>query len=49
MTATTKIDFVLGNLENIPTNHNPAFAPVIDPTLATGVEAIATAALNDLA
>jgi amidohydrolase len=35
--------------DDIPTNHNPAFAPVIDPTLATGVEAITAAALNDLA
>jgi amidohydrolase len=35
--------------DDIPTNHNPAFAPVIDPTLATGVEAITTAAVNNLA
>jgi hippurate hydrolase len=35
--------------DDIPTNHNPAFAPVIDPTLATGVQAITVAALNDLA
>lgn len=34
--------------DDIPTNHNPAFAPVIDPTLATGVQAIAAAALDDL-
>jgi amidohydrolase len=35
--------------DDIPTNHNPRFAPVIDPTLATGVQAITTAALDDLA
>jgi hippurate hydrolase len=34
--------------DDIPTNHNPRFAPVIDPTLATGVQAIAVAALDDL-
>jgi hippurate hydrolase len=34
--------------DDIPTNHNPAFAPVIDPTLATGVEAITVAALDHL-
>ena len=28
----------------IPTNHNPRFAPVIDPTLQTGVEAMVVAA-----
>src|SRR3954470_4046917 len=26
--------------DDIPTNHNPKFAPVIDPTLATGVQAL---------
>jgi amidohydrolase len=35
--------------DDIPTNHNPTFAPVIDPTLETGVQAITTAALNELA
>ncbi|HET6548142.1 MAG TPA: amidohydrolase [Solirubrobacter sp.] len=35
--------------DDIPTNHNPAFAPVIDPTLATGVQAMIAAALGDLA
>ena len=32
--------------DDIPTNHNPAFAPVIDPTLATGVQAVTAAALD---
>jgi amidohydrolase len=35
--------------DDIPTNHNPAFAPVIDPTLETGVQTITTAALDGLA
>jgi hippurate hydrolase len=34
-----------GQLATIPTNHNPHFAPVIHPTLETGVRAMATAAL----
>ena len=33
-----------GKLNEIPTNHNPAFAPVIHPTLETGVEALVVAA-----
>jgi amidohydrolase len=35
--------------QDIPTNHNPAFAPVIEPTLQTGVQAMTTAALDALA
>jgi hippurate hydrolase len=35
--------------QDIPTNHNPAFAPVIHPTLETGVQAITVAALGALA
>jgi amidohydrolase len=31
-------------LDDIPTNHNPRFAPVIHPTLETGVETLVTAA-----
>jgi amidohydrolase len=31
-------------LNELPTNHNPRFAPVIDPTLRTGVEAMVLAA-----
>ncbi|MET7302317.1 amidohydrolase [Embleya sp. NPDC005575] len=34
--------------ENIPTNHSPYFAPVLDPTLATGVETLVAAALARL-
>jgi amidohydrolase len=34
--------------QDIPTNHNPRFAPVIHPTLETGVEAMTTVALDAL-
>ena len=33
-----------GRLSELPTNHNPRFAPVIHPTLETGVEALVVAA-----
>jgi hippurate hydrolase len=33
-----------GKLAELPTNHNPRFAPVIHPTLETGVEALIAAA-----
>jgi hippurate hydrolase len=33
-----------GKLGDIPTNHNPRFAPAIHPTLQTGVEALVVAA-----
>jgi amidohydrolase len=33
-----------GKLVDLPTNHNPRFAPVIHPTLETGVEALVVAA-----
>jgi hippurate hydrolase len=33
-----------GRLSDIPTNHNPHFAPVIHPTLEIGVEALVVAA-----
>jgi hippurate hydrolase len=38
-----------GRLSELPTNHNPRFAPVIHPTLETGVEALVIAALAWLA
>jgi len=34
--------------QDIPTNHHPAFAPVIHPTLETGVQAMTVAALDAL-
>jgi hippurate hydrolase len=33
-----------GRLNEISTNHNPRFAPVIHPTLDTGIEALVVAA-----
>ena len=33
-----------GRLTELPTNHNPKFAPVLHPTLETGVEALVTGA-----
>jgi hippurate hydrolase len=33
-----------GRIGEIPTNHNPRFAPVIHPTLETGIEALVVAA-----
>ena len=33
-----------GTLNELPTNHNPRFAPVIHPTLETGIQALVTAA-----
>jgi amidohydrolase len=35
--------------QDVPTNHNASFAPVIRPTLETGVQALAIAALDSLA
>jgi amidohydrolase len=34
-----------GRINELPVNHSPQFAPVIHPTLQTGVEALATAAM----
>jgi hippurate hydrolase len=33
-----------GTISSLPTNHNPRFAPVIHPTLKTGVKALVVAA-----
>jgi len=38
-----------GKLNELPTNHNPRFAPVIHPTLETGVEALVAASCAWLA
>jgi hippurate hydrolase len=38
-----------GKLNELPTNHNPKFAPVIHPTLETGVETLVTASCAWLA
>lgn len=34
-----------GRLDDLPSNHSPNFAPLIEPTLSTGVEALTVAAL----
>jgi amidohydrolase len=34
--------------QDVPTNHNPAFAPALRPTLETGVQAMVVAALDAL-
>ena len=38
-----------GKLNELPVNHSPQFAPVLHPTLETGVEAMVVAALAWLA
>ena len=38
-----------GRLSELPTNHNPRFAPVLHPTLETGLEALVAAASEWLA
>ena len=35
-----------GGLDSLPANHSPEFAPLIEPTLGTGVEALVIAALT---
>jgi amidohydrolase len=37
-----------GKLDELPINHSPYFAPVIQPTLTTGVDALVVAALSYL-
>ncbi|KAI4186423.1 MAG: hypothetical protein L6R41_003501 [Letrouitia leprolyta] len=37
-----------GELEKLPVNHSAGFAPVIEPTLKTGIDALALAALTFL-
>lgn len=38
-----------GNIDSLPSNHSPHFAPVIEPTLTTGVQALIIAARTWLA
>jgi hippurate hydrolase len=35
-----------GRIDSLPGNHSPYFAPVIEPTLSTGIQALAVAALT---
>jgi hippurate hydrolase len=37
-----------GKVNELPVNHSPHFAPVLHPTLRTGVEAMVVAALASL-
>ena len=43
--ATAIAAFSEGRGDRLPANHSPEFAPVIEPTLSTGVEALTAAAL----
>ncbi|WP_338695258.1 amidohydrolase [Streptomyces sp. Q6] len=36
--------FLAGRVDDLPGNHSPHFAPVVEPTLSTGVEALVVAA-----
>ena len=45
----TGADDLLRITRELPSNHSPFFAPVIEPTLSTGVTALVTAAQNWLA
>ncbi|MEU9947580.1 peptidase dimerization domain-containing protein [Streptomyces sp. NPDC047939] len=38
--------FTEGRVDELPSNHSAAFAPVVEPTLSTGVEALVVAALT---
>jgi hippurate hydrolase len=33
-----------GRLDSLPGNHSPYFAPVVEPTLTTGIQALTVAA-----
>lgn len=46
--AATLAAFREDRLDELPSNHSPEFAPVVQPTLTTGVEALAVAALGRL-
>ncbi|RFU85942.1 amidohydrolase [Streptomyces triticagri] len=41
--------FLEGRADQLPGNHSPFFAPVVEPTLSTGVEALVIAATHCLA
>jgi amidohydrolase len=40
----TTIDEIAARSRDVPSNHSPMFAPVIEPTLSTGIEALTAAA-----
>ncbi len=35
-----------GRIDQLPANHSASFAPLVEPTLGTGVEALVVAALT---
>jgi amidohydrolase len=43
-TGVTTIEEAKGIVSGLPSNHSPFFAPVVEPTLRTGITALATAA-----
>jgi len=43
-TGATTVEEARGIVDGLPSNHSPLFAPVIEPTIRTGVLALATAA-----
>ena len=46
---TTLTAMAQGRLDSLPGNHSPFFAPVIEPTLTTGIQALTVAARTWLA
>jgi hypothetical protein len=42
--GTRSADKVMARVAQLPSNHSPLFAPVIEPTLTTGVAALVAAA-----
>jgi hippurate hydrolase len=42
--AATSVEAITGLVAQQPSNHSPLFAPVIEPTLSTGVAALVAAA-----
>jgi len=43
-TGATTVEEARGIVDGLPSNHSPLFAPVVEPTIRTGVLALATAA-----
>ncbi|WP_369362296.1 hypothetical protein AB5L52_01215 [Streptomyces sp. CG4] len=46
---TTAPALAAGNIDSLPTRHSPSFAPVIEPTLSTGMQTLVIAARTWLA
>ncbi|MFJ9539751.1 hypothetical protein ACIRPX_21115 [Streptomyces sp. NPDC101225] len=41
---TALADFASGNVDSLPSNHSPHFAPVVEPTRTTGIQTLTLAA-----